>query len=465
MYRKTAASVALLLICCVLSSCHRDSLPEHDFERVAYPGPTAAPLLVIGVDGLEWNVILTMLRDGSLPHLARLMRQGVYGRLNTLRNPESPIVWTSVATGKIPAKHGIVAFTRRDEKGNRQLYSNGDRKTKALWNILSDYGKRVAVIGWWMTYPVEEINGIMVAQTNTLGGVPWKGSLIEGLPGQVWPLAEQSEMMALFKRSHERLPDFTNEIFGPFPYPLTEMGKRLWADCQWSFRADATYLSIARRLLESEKPFDLMMVYFGGPDVVGHRFWRYMQPELYDHPPSQQEIENFGDVITDYYAYIDRSVGALTDALGPDASVMIISDHGMQPHGLKFDAIKASKLKFSGYHFGWSPGVIIVAGSRIRHTPGRKKPEDLRQDDLQPLGSIYDIAPTILTWMRIPLGRDMDGRPLAQLATDDFDISNQPESVSTHDTRAFLASRPTLRMDAASHRERLEQLRSLGYIN
>ena len=158
-------------------------------------------------------------------------------------------------------------------------------------------------------------------------------------------------------------------------------------------------------------------------------------------------------------------MGALTDALGPDASVMIISDHGMQPHGLKFDAIKASKLKFSGYHFGWSPGVIIVAGSRIRHTPGRKKPEDLRQDDLQPLGSIYDIAPTILTWMRIPLGRDMDGRPLAQLATDDFDISNQPESVSTHDTRAFLASRPTLRMDAASHRERLEQLRSLGYIN
>ena len=67
--------------------------------------------------------------------------------------------------------------------------------------------------------------------------------------------------------------------------------------------------------------------------------------------------------------------------------------------------------------------------------------------------------------MRIPLGRDMDGRPLARLAAEDFDISNQPRTVSTHDTRAFLASRPTLRMDAASHSERLEQLRSLGYIN
>ena len=134
MDRKTPAFVTWLLVCGVLSSCGRDSLPERDFERVAHPGPTAAPLLVIGVDGLEWNVILAMLRDGSLPHLDRLMRQGVYGRLNTLRTPKSPIVWTSVATGKIPAKHGILDFTRRDNEGNRQLYNNGDRKTKAVWN-------------------------------------------------------------------------------------------------------------------------------------------------------------------------------------------------------------------------------------------------------------------------------------------------------------------------------------------
>ncbi len=462
---KTPAFVTWLLVCCVLSSCGRDSLPERDFERVVHSGPTAAPLLIIGVDGLEWSVILAMLRDGSLPHLARFMRQGVYGRLNTLRNPRSPIVWTSVATGKIPAKHGIAAFTRRDDEGNQRLYNNGDRKTKAVWNILSDYGKRVAVIGWWMTYPVEEINGIMVAQTNTLGGVPIKGRLIEGLPGQVWPAVEQSEIMALLKRSHEGLPDLTNEIFGPFPYPLRKLSKKLWADCQWSFRADATYARIARRLIERERPFDLMMVYFGGPDVVGHRFWRHMQPELYDHPPSRKEIANLGDVITDYYAYIDRSVGVLTDALGPDGSVIIISDHGMQPRGLKFDATKASRLRFSGGHGGWSPGVIMAAGSRIRHTPGRETPGDLRRDDLRPLGSIYDIAPTILTWMRIPLGRDMDGHPLVRLAAEDFDISNQPKTVSTHDTRAFLASRPTLRMDAASHSERLEQLRSLGYIN
>ena len=243
-------------------------------------------------------------------------------------------------------------------------------------------------------------------------------------------------MMALLKRSHERLPDLTNEIFGLFPYPLTKMSNRRWAECQWSFRADATYLSIAQSLLKSEKPFDLMMVYFGGPDVVGHRFWRYMQPELYDHPPSRKEIENLGHVITDYYAYIDRSVGALTDALGPDGSVTIISDHGMQPYGAKFDAAEVSQQKFSAHHFRWSPGVIIAAGSRIRRTPGRQAPEDLTEDGLRPLGSIYDITPTILTWMRIPLGRDMDGRPLPRLAADNFDISNQPQTVSTHDTRA-----------------------------
>ena len=217
MHCKTTASVALLLALCVFSSCRWNTFPENNFERVAHPGPTAAPLLVIGVDGLEWDVILTMLPDGSLPNLARLMRRRIFGQLETLRNPSSPVVWTSMATGKILIKHRILDFIRRDDEGKRQLYTNGDRKTKALWNILSDYGKRVAVIGWWMTYPVEEINGIMVAQTNTLGGLPWKGRLIEGLPGQVSPPAKQSDMMALLKRSHEGLPDLTNEMFGPFP--------------------------------------------------------------------------------------------------------------------------------------------------------------------------------------------------------------------------------------------------------
>ena len=101
MYRKTAAAVTLLLVSCVFSSCRRDILSEHDFERVAHPGPTAAPLLLIGVDGLEWNVILTMLRDGS-------------------QTPSTPATPPYSGTGApAPTKGIIIMPTRAQTKANR----------------------------------------------------------------------------------------------------------------------------------------------------------------------------------------------------------------------------------------------------------------------------------------------------------------------------------------------------------
>ena len=50
---------------------------------------------------------------------------------------------------------------------NGSLFDNTDRRTKAIWNMASEAGLRVAVVGWWMTFPVEPVNGVMVAQTNT----------------------------------------------------------------------------------------------------------------------------------------------------------------------------------------------------------------------------------------------------------------------------------------------------------
>ena len=113
----------------------------------------------------------------------------------------SPVIWTTVATGKLPKKHGIRGFVKPKAKGRpAQLYSNGDRRTKALWNILSDYERTVHSIGWWMTFPAEPINGTMVGQTNAQGqitpggaGIPWKGGVIKGLDGQVSPVELQDQ--------------------------------------------------------------------------------------------------------------------------------------------------------------------------------------------------------------------------------------------------------------------------------
>ena len=100
-----------------------------------------------------------------MPTIAGLIERGAPGLLETTRPTFSPIIWTSIATGKGAAQHGIRGFVRRQRGGQpRRLYNNYDRKTKAFWNILSDYGRSVAVLGWWLTYPVEPVNGLLVWQ-------------------------------------------------------------------------------------------------------------------------------------------------------------------------------------------------------------------------------------------------------------------------------------------------------------
>ena len=299
------------------------------------------PTFLIGVDGLEWSVLLPLLNRGELPNLERLISSGVYGKLETFEPTESPIIWTSIATGKGLRQHGIEGFAYREAGSDvRKLYTSGHRKTKAFWNILSEAELTVHCIGWWNTFPVEAITGTMVAQTNTSdqlnirgGRAIWKGAVLKGVDGQVWPPSRQDELLSLAEEVVDGLPSQTRAVFGELEHPLTELDRRLWDNTQWSFRADATYLSLATKLLDEDEPFDLLAIYFGGTDVTGHRFWRYTYPDAFSHPPSAEQIENFGDVIPTYYRWVDEAIGKLLERHPTDATVIIVSDHGM--HAIK----------------------------------------------------------------------------------------------------------------------------------
>ncbi len=437
------------------------------------PPPDASPVVVAAVDGFEWDVVIPLLKEGRLPNVARLMERGRYGELSTLEPTWSPVIWTTVATGKPPQAHGIHHFVRRQPGGGRSLYLSRDRRTKALWNIVSDHSRRVNVIGWWMTWPVEEISGVMVAQTNTTaqldtkgGRNVWKGTLRDDVPEQVYPASREAEMLAVLRQVEADLPDLTRRIFGPFPHPLSLLGERLWNNCRWSFRADATYLRIALALAAEEPPADLTLLYFGGPDVVGHRFWRYRQPALYRDPPAAEEVENFGRVIDDYYVYVDQALGRLIAAHGPEATVLVVSDHGMAPvnRGARFDADRPPADVNSAEHQDAPPGVLIAAGPAIER--GRPFPlSELTRGDLVDLGNVFDLAPTILAMLRIPLGRDLEGRVLEDLFRPEMRIAEQPPAIATHDTAEFLAAQQGERPRSPGEAERLEQLRSLGYID
>ena len=88
----------------------------------------------------------------------------------------------------------------------------------------------------------------------------------------------------------------------------------MWNQAIWALRADAVYMDVALDILERGDPFDMLAVYIGGPDVTGHRFWRYAYPDQFDHSPPKEQIENYGDVIDEYYVYVDHMLGQLIAA-------------------------------------------------------------------------------------------------------------------------------------------------------
>ncbi len=426
--------------------------------------PVSSPILLVGVDGVSWDLARPLIAEGRMPTFKRLMTEGRHGFLKTLVPTQSPVIWTTVATGVSKDIHRIQGFAADTPRGLK-LYDNSFRKAAAIWNILTEYEKRVCVVGWWMTYPTEPINGVMVAQTNTLdqfntkgGKVTWKGTLRAGVPRQVHPPEMESQVMEVLGEVEEELPGLTDEIFGTFPHPFSRLGDRLWSNCRWSFRADQTYSRITRQLLGDDQPFDLAMVYFGGSDVAGHRFYRYLHPELFDNPPDEEQIANFGEVITHYYSWIDSEVGRLIELCSDEVTVVIISDHGMIPvnRDNRFDPEDPPANVNSAHHYDGPPGIFLAAGPWIEPAPN--------WDESTISGSVYDIAPTILAMMRLPLGRDMEGRVLEELFSERFQVGLQPRAIKSHSTEAFLISRRSLAKRHLDESDRIEQLQSLGYI-
>lgn len=459
--------LAGFILCAVIAGCAGNA----EDQRAAVS--TAHPVMLFALDGLEWEVILPLLAAGELPTLRGLMADGQYGKLRSMNPTLSAVIWTSIATGKTPEKHGIEDFTYSDADatGDRQrYYTSGHRKTKALWNILSDYDRVVHCVGWWITYPAERINGTMVSQTNTMTSLRadqeglMKGGLMDGVEGQVYPIEYQPRVMTILEETNRSMLHLRYGIFGSPTHRPTTFDKQLWDQSRWSIRADDVYLRVANDILERGEPFDLLAVYLGGTDVLAHRFWRYAYPDQFTHPPTSEQIENFGNTIRDYYRYVDRRLGQLLEMVPDDVCVVVLSDHGM--HATNQDRPFSANLpdKLSGHHEDAPDGVFIASGGHVRQGAGASDWNRLVGADIPTLGSVLDVLPTLLRLQGIPLGRDMDGESIERVIDPLWLEETGGAFVDTHDTEEWLEGRSERIRRAIDEEERLEQLRALGYI-
>ncbi len=148
-------------------------------SAVSSPRPR---VLLIGWDAADWQVIHPLVDAGVMPNLEGLINRGTIGNLAALSPMLSPILWTSIATGKRAHLHGVRGFAEPlPDRSGIQPVGTRTRKCKALWNILSQSGRPSVVCGWQASHPAEPVHGAMFSN---LFAVPPAGST-----PQDWPFA------------------------------------------------------------------------------------------------------------------------------------------------------------------------------------------------------------------------------------------------------------------------------------
>ena len=426
-------------------------------EQPAAPR-AASRVLVIGVDGLEWSVLRPLLAEGRCPNLADLMRRGSFGKLGTLSRTLSPVVWTTVATGKLPKDHGITDFL----DGSSQVFTSSQRRVRALWNVADQHGLSTNMFGWFITWPAEEVRGLVVSgsSSSALSDANWKPALVPSVERQVWPPTREAEVMAAAEQAGERehvLALARDRIYGELPAGLLDEEQQLvQQQTLWSIAADETYFQLARRFIR-ETPADLNLVYFGGTDVVSHRYWRQFRPDGFQWSGDPAADAALAQVIPRYYEWVDAMIGELLAAAGPEATVLVLSDHGF--HEVSLD--QPNEQHMTGHHLDAPPGVLVAAGPGI--VVQGEYDRFLQSGALASAGLVVDVAPTVLALLGIPAARDMEGRAYKPLLAPGpaREAAGLPP-VETHDT----GFRPAAAVDVpdemdASFREKFG---GLGYL-
>ena len=283
MGRRSSLSAALLLSG-ALVACGAEAVPR------------PAPVLLIGVDGLDPVVVEELLSQGRLPNLRRFHDHGVIGRVSSMLPTYSPVIWTSIATGQGAERHGIDFFHEAD---TRRPYTSNTRRVPALWNLVSDADLRVDCVGWWITWPAETINGRMVASyaAQAQAELIWKPNVWSELEDQTWPASLQAEIEPLitFASEVDELKARMEQAFD-VPAERSATADVLLGDLAWTHSADLSFTAITEQFLADETA-DLTMVYLALPDVAGHRFWRYYRPYEVAYEVEEPDRSALADVL------------------------------------------------------------------------------------------------------------------------------------------------------------------------
>lgn len=401
-------------------------------------------VVLIGWDAADWLIIKPLLDSGKMPALAKLMAEGVHGNMSTMNPPYSPMLWSSVASGMTPDKHGVLGFLELDTEAQVvRPVTVFQRKVNAIWNILHHQGMKSNVISWWPSHPSEPIDGVIISD---------QFAKLKVKDGKIPPIPEGSVHPVSMLKNIRDLRVIPNELTAAHILPFVPMAGKI--DQEKDKRLETLTKMIAENstthacstwLMENTE-WDLTAVYYDLIDHFCHLFMKFRAPQLPSVPDDLFEL--YKDAVNGAYQYQDMLLERTMQLAGEDALVMVMSDHGFVSDSTrilkmpKVDAAPALEHREFGIFAAKGPG--IRKGEKIYGT------------------SLLDIAPTILTYFGLPVGEDMDGMVLKDIFIDPPKIEYIP---SWEEKKGdFGRHLKIIETDPLSEQKAMEQLIELGYV-
>jgi tetratricopeptide (TPR) repeat protein len=444
---------------------------------IAEASRSRPPVYFIGLDGGDWQLLDRLMAEGRMPELARLVREGHRGVIETEHPPLSPLLWTTMMTGTGPLEHGVLDFVRfRPRTGEREPIGSAERARPAIWNMATWGGKKVGVFGLWATYPAEAVDGVLVSD-RLFGFLN-----LEDRPPEhaVYPPARQAWATETLRRAGAAVDAAELARFLPW-LTAADYAARVETQKAGARPYDDPVSALRRILIETrvydelfhayvdESHPDLAILYLQGTDSIGHLFAPYVaprQPEV-----SAEDFERYRDVPALYFQWLDGLLGRYREIAARDgAALFFASDHGFlwqegRPTTLSsFDVSTAAKWhRKEGMYLLWGVGADLTdSASGKAWTAASKSESGVRQ-----------VCATLLALTGLPSGQGVTGPPLAPVAAPLPDAGEPADymrifaelrsrAARSEELAAGVDGKPSSPSDASAA---LDKLRALGYLD
>ncbi|MDG2122288.1 MAG: alkaline phosphatase family protein, partial [Verrucomicrobiales bacterium] len=365
--------------------------------------PTTRTLLV-GLDGADWEVLLPLLDDGKLPNLARLVEGGTIGKCIATGSRDQSDLWTSVATGTLRDKHGIVAGVEPKLDGRGLVRASSlTRQRRAVWSVLAGNGSRCQITGWPASGVAERLEGGVVVSDEFWGS--------PGDSFEHWRLGAGAIHPERLRRNLAELRVHPKEIGMADLVPLVpRLGELLQAGDRRALGLAQTLALVssthaAATAVMQKEPWDFAAVWYGGIGETTRGFGDFHGGGA---PWADVgDVEAYGGVVEGMYRFHDLMLGVLMELAGEETAVVVVSGQG-EPAG------EARALPGKTMRGDKNYGLFVMAG------PG------IKGDELVYGTSVLDLVPTVLHYCGLPVGADLPGKVLVEALEEPGEVATVP---------------------------------------